>query len=74
MLNRHSHGLKDYLKSRAGHIDKKMFTGALESAILHLHSLGWAHNINPTNVLVNESETTGGTPVLMDFYCSFFIL
>lgn len=37
---------------------------ALESAIYHLHSLGWAHNdLNPGNILVNEA----GMPVLIDF-------
>lgn len=37
---------------------------ALESAIDHLHSLGWAHNdLNPGNVLVDKS----GMPVLIDF-------
>ncbi|KAK1768718.1 kinase-like domain-containing protein [Phialemonium atrogriseum] len=49
-------------------IDKKAFIDALESAIHHLHSLGWAHNdLNPTNVLVNDSESGGGMPVLIDF-------
>ncbi|KAF2453052.1 hypothetical protein BDY21DRAFT_357159 [Lineolata rhizophorae] len=36
---------------------------ALESAIHHLYSLGWAYNdLNPKNILVNEAEM----PVLID--------
>lgn len=68
VLDRHSHNLKDYLKNRAGTIDKKVFMDALESAIHHLHSLGWSHNdLNPTNVLVDDSKASGGMPVLIDF-------
>ena len=36
----------------------------LESAINHIHSLGWAHNdLDPHKIMVNEQ----GTPVLVDF-------
>lgn len=64
VLDRHLHNLKSYLKS--GHIiqDKELFIDALESALHHLHSLGWAHNdVNPTNVLVAEDKR----PILIDF-------
>jgi serine/threonine protein kinase len=45
-------------------LDKALFMAALESVILHLHGLGWAHNdLTPTNVLVSEA----GMPVLIDF-------
>ena len=68
MLDCHSYDLKDYMKNVGGITDKKAFIDALESAIHHLHSLGWAHNdLNPTNVLVNDSESGGGMPVLIDF-------
>jgi serine/threonine protein kinase len=47
-----------------GTIDREPFMEALESAIHHLHSLGWAHNdLNPGNILVNEA----GMPVPIDF-------
>ncbi|KND88609.1 hypothetical protein TOPH_06706 [Tolypocladium ophioglossoides CBS 100239] len=68
VLDRHSHDLNDYLKNGARAIDKKVFMDALESAICHLHSLGWAHNdLNPKNVLVDDSTAAGGLPVLIDF-------
>ncbi|KAE8165197.1 hypothetical protein BDV40DRAFT_297788 [Aspergillus tamarii] len=68
VLSRHSHDLKNYLSQGVGSIDKKAFMNALESAISHLHSLGWAHNdLNPTNVLVDDSAASGGMPVLIDF-------
>ncbi|EEH02712.1 conserved hypothetical protein [Histoplasma capsulatum G186AR] len=68
VISRHSHDLKNYLSHGVGNIDKKAFMTALESAIYHLHSLGWAHNdLNPTNVLVDDSEASGGMPVLIDF-------
>ncbi|KAI0442373.1 kinase-like domain-containing protein [Xylaria telfairii] len=50
----------------SGHIiqEKKLFIESLESAIHHLHSLGWAHNdLNPTNVLVAEDQK----PILIGF-------
>ncbi|GAP89015.1 putative serine threonine protein kinase [Rosellinia necatrix] len=64
VLERHPYNLASYLKS--GHIiqDKGLFMESLESAIHHLHSLGWAHNdLNPTNILVTED----GRPILIDF-------
>jgi serine/threonine protein kinase len=64
VLDRHSHTLTDYLKNKVGSVDGERFMQALESAIYHLHSLGWAHNdLNPDNVLVDED----GMPVLIDF-------
>ena len=66
VLDRYSHNLKNYLQNQVGIIDKELFTEALESAINHLHSLGWAHN-NPTNVLVDNSEASSGVPILIDF-------
>lgn len=51
-------------KLREGGIDEKKILEGLESALRHLHSLGWAHNdVNPTNVMVNET----GEPILVDF-------
>lgn len=48
--------------------DKAKFMGALQSAICHLHSLGWAHNdLNPTNILVNEVKGADVVPILIDF-------
>lgn len=36
----------------------------LESAINHLHSLGWAHNdLHPNNITVDEK----GVPIVIDF-------
>ena len=68
VLDRYPNDLKSYLQKEAGSIDKEKFMDALESAINHLHSLGWAHNdLNPTNVLVNDSEDGGILPVLIDF-------
>lgn len=41
---------------------------ALKSIIYHLPSLGGAHNdLYPKNVLVYDSEASGGMPVLIDF-------
>ncbi|KAK4117540.1 kinase-like protein [Canariomyces notabilis] len=64
ILDRHPCTLADYLRNKAGSVDKERFMKALESAIGHLHSLNWAHNdLNPSNILVNEA----GMPVLIDF-------
>ncbi|KAH7268714.1 kinase-like domain-containing protein [Fusarium solani] len=64
VLDRHLHDLKSYLKSGRTIQDKELFIESLESAIHHLHSLGWAHNdLNPTNVLVAEDRR----PILIDF-------
>ncbi|KAI1422313.1 kinase-like domain-containing protein [Xylaria sp. FL1777] len=64
VLDRHPHTLNSYLKSGHALQDKELFIESLESAIHHIHSLGWAHNdLNPTNVLVAGD----GTPVLIDF-------
>ncbi|KAF2245859.1 kinase-like protein [Trematosphaeria pertusa] len=64
VLDRHPNTLTDYLNNKVEIVDKEPFMQALESAIRHLHSLGWAHNdLNPGNVLVNKA----GMPVLVDF-------
>ncbi|KAJ5246656.1 hypothetical protein N7468_001639 [Penicillium chermesinum] len=68
VLSRHPCDLKNYLNRGVGIIDKKVFMNALESAVYHLHSLGWAHNdLNPTNLLVDDSKANCGMPVLIDF-------
>ncbi|KAF7557031.1 hypothetical protein G7046_g6147 [Stylonectria norvegica] len=64
VFDRHRHDLKDYLKAGHNIQDKDVFIDSLQSAIHHVHSLGWAHNdLNPTNVLVADD----GRPVLIDF-------
>ncbi|KAI9831652.1 MAG: hypothetical protein M1819_004718 [Sarea resinae] len=64
VLDRHPIGLRDYLKHEIGTINKELFMETLESAIHHLHSLGWAHNdLNPDNILINKA----GMPILIDF-------
>lgn len=64
VLDRHPNTLTDYLKTKAGSVNKEPFMQALASAIYHLHSLGWAHNdLNPSNILIDEQ----GMPVLIDF-------
>lgn len=64
VLNRHPNVLTDYLKNKVGSVDKEAFMQTLNSAIDHLHSLGWAHNdLNPSNILVDME----GMPVLIDF-------
>ncbi|KAK3987158.1 kinase-like domain-containing protein [Cladorrhinum sp. PSN332] len=62
----HSCGtLQDFLQQGLEGLDKQTFMDKLESAILHLHSLGFAHNdLNPANVLVEEETKQ---PVLIDF-------
>lgn len=64
VLDRHPSTLTDYMKNKVGPVDKEPFMQALNSAIYHLHSLGWAHNdLNPSNILVDEE----GMPILIDF-------
>ncbi|KZZ99740.1 Protein kinase-like domain protein [Moelleriella libera RCEF 2490] len=64
VLDRHLNNLGSYLKGGHAIQDKELFIESLESAIHHLHSLGWAHNdLNPTNVLVAEDMR----PILIDF-------
>lgn len=64
VLDRHPHELKGYLRTGGVIQDKERFMESLESAVHHVHSLGWAHNdINPTNILIAED----GRPVLIDF-------
>ncbi|POR35871.1 Serine/threonine protein kinase [Tolypocladium paradoxum] len=64
VLDRHPHDLENYLKNGHAIRDKQLFMESLESAIRHVHSLGWAHNdLNPTNILVTEDSR----PILIDF-------
>ena len=68
VLDRYSNNLEKYLKKGNVLTDTKKFMDALESAICHLHSLGWAHNdLNPTNVMIDESEVGSVLPILIDF-------
>ncbi len=64
MLDKHPHDLGHYMKNDLGVLDVDMFMAGLESAVQHLHSLGFAHNdVNPANILVDKV----GMPVLVDF-------
>lgn len=64
VLDWHANTLFDYVTNNIESLDKERFMQALESAIHHLHSLGWAHNdLQPHNIMVSE----GGMPVLIDF-------
>ncbi|KAI1151876.1 kinase-like domain-containing protein [Nemania diffusa] len=68
VLDRYSYTLKDYVKQASVVIDNKVFMSALKSAINHLHFLGWAHNdLNPTNVMINDSGIGGAMPIVIDF-------
>ncbi|KAJ5135487.1 uncharacterized protein N7515_004765 [Penicillium bovifimosum] len=64
VLDRHPDDLETHVQHGYEISDKALFMAALESAISHLHGLGWAHNdLHPANVLVSEA----GMPVLIDF-------
>jgi serine/threonine protein kinase len=64
VLDRYTHDLMGYMKYGVGTLNKESFMEALESAINHIHSLGWAHNdLNPGNVMINDL----GMPILIDF-------
>ncbi|CAG8241614.1 unnamed protein product [Penicillium olsonii] len=64
VLERHPHDLEAYVESGYRVPDTDQFMAGLESAIQHLHGLGWAHNdLNPSNVLVSEA----GIPIIIDF-------
>ncbi|KAH6957514.1 kinase-like domain-containing protein [Ilyonectria sp. MPI-CAGE-AT-0026] len=64
VLDRHPHELHNYIRSGHAIQDKEQFMEMVESAIHHVHSLGWAHNdLNPTNILMTED----GKPILVDF-------
>ena len=68
VLDHYSNNLHDYLKNKVGTININVFMGALESAMRHLHSLGWAHNdLTPKNILDYDSDSKGGLPVVIDF-------
>ncbi|CAG8288514.1 unnamed protein product [Penicillium salamii] len=63
VLERHPHDLEAYVERGHKTIDTTSFMAALESAIQHLHGLGWAHNdLKPSNILVSEA----GFPILID--------
>lgn len=64
VLDRHLRDLNDHLKDGYVVEDKEGFMVSLESAIRHMHSLGWAHNdLNPANIVL----TREGRPILIDF-------
>ncbi|KAK3302860.1 kinase-like domain-containing protein [Chaetomium strumarium] len=64
VLDRHPHSLRDYVQDGVGQTEKEPFMAALESAVRHLHSAGFAHNdISPANILVDAA----GMPVLVNF-------
>ncbi|KAM5342079.1 hypothetical protein ACJ41O_015110 [Fusarium nematophilum] len=64
VLDRLSRELCTYLSNGYVIQDKEQFMEMLESAVRHVHSLGWAHNdLNPTNILM----TKDGRPILIDF-------
>ncbi|KAJ5140270.1 hypothetical protein N7448_003678 [Penicillium atrosanguineum] len=64
ILDKHPHDLLSYVEIGNGKIDRVPFMAALESAIQHLHDLGFAHNdLTPSNILVTEK----GMPILIDF-------
>ncbi|KAJ5581462.1 hypothetical protein N7535_000082 [Penicillium sp. DV-2018c] len=64
VLDGHPHDLEEHDQNAHGTIDKDAFMTALESAIRHLHGLGWTHNdLTPANIVVSEA----GMPVLIDF-------
>ncbi|CAG8366941.1 unnamed protein product [Penicillium salamii] len=64
VLERHPRDLEAYVERGHKAIDTTRFMAALESAIQHLHGLGWAHNdLKPSNILVSEA----GMPILIDF-------
>ncbi|KAK3940258.1 kinase-like domain-containing protein [Diplogelasinospora grovesii] len=70
VLDRHPSDLQEYFHDEhwwgqtRPPLDKERFMEALQSAVDHLHSLGFAHNdIKPQNILVNAA----GMPVLVDF-------
>jgi serine/threonine protein kinase len=68
VLDRYSYDLQGYMKKNVEAIDKEKFMRALESAVHHLHSLGWAHNdLNPTNIMVDYSDEGDTVPILIDF-------
>lgn len=68
VLDYRSYDLKGYIKDEPGVIDKEAFMDALESVIYYICLLGWPYNdLNQTNVSVNDLESGGGMPVLIDF-------
>ncbi|KAI1409917.1 kinase-like protein [Hypoxylon sp. FL1857] len=71
VLERHKCTLTDFFmwqmdkdKDKNGTIDSQRFMEELESAILHLHQAGLAHNdLKPSNILLDKDNL----PVLIDF-------
>ncbi|KAK4224847.1 hypothetical protein QBC38DRAFT_532082 [Podospora fimiseda] len=65
VLDRYTHTIKDFLEQVLDGLDKMDFVDQLESAIMQLHSLDFAHNdLNPKNIMVEEKTKR---PVLIDF-------
>lgn len=64
VLDWHPDTLPGCLKTNIRSVGTESIMEALESAISHIHSLGWAHNdLDSHKIMVNEQ----GTPVLVDF-------
>lgn len=64
VLDEHPRDLETHFQDELTIPDQEAFMTSLESAIQHLHGLGWAHNdLTPSNILVSEA----GEPILIDF-------
>ena len=64
VLDEHPRDLETHFQDELTIPNQEAFMASLESAIQHLHGLGWAHNdITPSNILVSEAEE----PILIDF-------
>lgn len=63
MLRAYDMGLREALRD-GKIVDQKRFLDGPESALRHLHSIGWAHNdVNPGNIMVSDA----GEAILVDF-------
>lgn len=69
VLDRHARTVEQYIEQRAGPINVDTFMDKLQSAVRHLHDLGWAHNdLNPSNILIKDAKESGVVaPVVIDF-------